>query len=1202
MPIQIVEGADPLSDAALRSGSESIVRNAQSDACRMLKLELLRYCRGEVNGRSFLVAGHRGAGKTMMVADAVDKVLRASRRSGEQLLRPLPIFLHGPSLFEAEAEPVDAIAAAKGGAARRRLRREAPPPEGPNTEAQRVALKQIILCLHRAVSKEFVRAYRQRLVEGPGPAQPSSLPPEDLAELAAHFEIELTEDPSAARLHEFWTMAGTRQSGVLFDFPQRLDQGPRELVALNGMCNAHQRISGEISAQDKSARSEDVASESQSGLELRGAELVKPLASVVAGAAVAGGAAAGSHSLVLAMIVGILTALGSTLFFKASTTTNRRTGRQLDTTFIPDLSVKTLDRILPTLIQRLRDCGLAPVLIVDELDKVSNLAERFVPMMDFMKKLVAENVFSCFVTDRSYLETLRVRNLGTAHGRASSYFTHSLLVTFRPADIDAYLDRLLQVDRPPAAPMPDVAPGSTGAPDVGFQASMPGVDVEVIDLEVLKWVLRHRSRLHALGLAREIAALRGESGALHIAPGAVRTEYTSRIDVTFQVAVEFQLAQAHVQAWLRQRPGMTQTLLDALYYPTREWLNGGAMLAPHAVRAHFYETLILRMNLDEATSAGAAVSMAGALSDDDKSFLWTMMEDVLRFLCDATDVTDVASRWGKLPAREWSPRAEPGLAVRQAMLLGDVSLVVREPTPAGDNYVWRYFPTGESRVPAVVAVHPSAGLPAGAVRDPAAVATAAPAAAPGAPPGIPQFAAALAAAGTPRAVLDPDIIATMEHILAIERNLWPLFRQHGESQTADGRVFQLLGDRLRVLPTTPAWTRVQAAILNVNQVLNGGGSRATLMDDGRSLMGFLTMIDGSARALIRALVVACFCARAGGHPARDDAMLSALDALSMGLGFAALDTEGMVWAMERMETSAREYGAEALGALGEAAARRDLTDPALLADLAKADELGMRMQTGLDWNVVAVNAWTSVRERLTRFVVTEESPAASLHEVLCAVRGAGPQRVLALDLKAMTLQQWTSAFLAAAGKPQTVPSADGPPPLWLVGFSLNRLGAACIDGARLADLLTWALGPGASAIDATTTHDMILARKRGGDGFELSNRLALCITTGPEAPMGAWTARPRQGMALVFDPSLLRDVMGPVVQALRLPLLLAAAQGPGVRIAPDPLTQLIAGRPGDRQVWVYRQRFGQMLEPSVIGPQSADEILDYAPTLPGSTP
>ena len=102
MAIQILESADPLSDAALKSDGASRVRNAQSAAGRVLRLELTRYCRAEVNGRSFLIAGHRGAGKTTMVADALDKVLRSSRQADDRLLRPLPIFLHGPSLFEAE--------------------------------------------------------------------------------------------------------------------------------------------------------------------------------------------------------------------------------------------------------------------------------------------------------------------------------------------------------------------------------------------------------------------------------------------------------------------------------------------------------------------------------------------------------------------------------------------------------------------------------------------------------------------------------------------------------------------------------------------------------------------------------------------------------------------------------------------------------------------------------------------------------------------------------------------------------------------------------------------------------------------------------------------------------------------------------------------------------------------------------------------
>jgi hypothetical protein len=1177
MPILIVEGADPLSDAALKSESESVVRNAQSDAGRVLKLELLRYCRGEVNGRSFLVAGHRGAGKTMMVADAVDKVLRMSRRPGEALMRPLPIFLHGPSLFE--TEPARPVPEPDGVAARRRARRQPAAPEPPNSEVQRVALRQIILCLHRAVSKEFVRAYRQRLVERPASWQPGTPAPADQAELAAQFEIELTEDPSAARLHELWTLAGARQAGVLFEQPQRLDQGPRELVALNGMCNAHQRISGAISALDKSARSEDVANETRSGAELRGADVVKPLASVLAGAAVAGGAAAGSHSIGIALVGGVVAALGSAVFFKASGTTQQRSGRQLDTTFIPDLSVDTLDRILPTLIQRLRDCGLAPVLIVDELDKVSDLAERFVPMMDFMKKLVAENIFSCFVTDRSYLEILRMRSQGMAHGRASSYFTHSLLVTFGPFDVDAYLGRLLQLDRSSPAAMTGTPGSPAGVMEGGYPSSASDLEVvEVLDLEVVKWVLRHRSRLHALGLAREVAALRDESGALHLRPGAVRTEYTWRVDVTFQVAIEFHLAQAHVQAWLRQRPGMTQTLLDALYYPTREWLKGSGDIAPQAGRDRFHEALVSRMNLGEVTAAANLSSAGKPLSDNDKEFLDLIVADLLHFLCDLPDAAAVAERWSKLPDKAWSPRADPSLPVLQSMLLGDESLVTQTRTPLGDAYHWRYSPTGETHAPAdAPAVTPGPQRP-GPALAPAIVK----------PP-----------ASAPRNVLDPDITATLERIQAIERNLWILFRPDADTSAPEGRVFQLLGDRLRVLPTTPAYSRVHSAILNVNEVLNGGGSRTTLIEDGRALNGFLAMLKASTPALIHALIVAAFCGDARGPQEAGIPVLRGLEGLSAGLGFAALDAEQLIWAMERMQTSAEKYGGRPLAAMAEIAVKRDLADLALIDDVLNAGSLGRRELPGQNWAEIMDSAWVSLRERAARFIVTEESPAASLHEILCAMAEVGPAQLIGLDLRAVTLQRWTTAFLCASGMPLLASPTGGAPPKWMVGYALNRLGAACIDGGRLADLAGWALGPQATAADANALHNAVRARKRGNDNIELSNRLALCVTPGPDAPMGAWTARPSRGMVLVVSADLLVPVLDTTASVLKLPLLVATAQGPGVRISPDEIVQTIAGRAlVDRHVWVYRQRFAQMSEPSVIGPQNADDVLDYVQAPP----
>jgi len=58
------------------------------------------------------------------------------------------------------------------------------------------------------------------------------------------------------------------------------------------------------------------------------------------------------------------------------------------------------------------------VLVVDELDKVRGLPDRLEAMIHFLKKLVAENVFTCFLTDRGYLEHLRICGRGAAYDLA----------------------------------------------------------------------------------------------------------------------------------------------------------------------------------------------------------------------------------------------------------------------------------------------------------------------------------------------------------------------------------------------------------------------------------------------------------------------------------------------------------------------------------------------------------------------------------------------------------------------------------------------------------------------------------------------------------------------------------------------------------------------------------------------------------------
>jgi len=1191
MPIHILDSADPLSDASLSAGSDAVLRNAQSGAGRVLRLELARYCRGEVNGRSFLIAGHRGAGKTTMVADALDQVLKRSRLPVERLLRPLPIFLHGPSLFETEAHDSEP---AREGTARRRNKDE--PSEQQKMAAQaRVALKHIILGIHRAVVTEFARGYRQSLVEGDANAARLASQRTALAELAAQFEIELAEDPPARRLHEFWEMAGALQSGVLFAASPRPGQGSRELVALNGMCNAHQRISGEMSALDKTARSDDETVEKTVGTELRGAELVKPLASVLAGAVVAAGSAAGSHGLGLSLAAGLAAALVSSLFVKSTTTTIHKQGRQTDTSFIPDLSLKTLDRILPTLIQRLRDAGLAPVLVIDELDKVRGLPDRLVGMIHFLKKLLAENVFTCFLTDRGYLEHLRLKGNGAAYAPAYSYFSHPLLIVYQPSDFDGYLDMLLKADR--------VAAASTSTQVDPAAPMSTAVDVDKVDLEVLKWVLRHRCQLHALALAREISSLRGENATVQIAAGVVRTEYTYLIDVTFQVTIELQLAQPHVQAWLRQRPDMSQILFDALYYLSREWLQGKHQVVRSGAIDPFLSYLVGRMNLGDLRPEGSgefeitAEVIEQTLSSDDRTFFTAVLEDMMRLLGPACSVVDVTDRWAQLPPAVAGSRTEPVPSVLQCLLLGKFSLLRSETPDSVLPTDWRYWPSGVDRL-ASVSAPAGAPLASAPTQQPGVVLAAdpvAPVAAAAAVTSANEAAAQAAATAALMADRESAYFA-IDRIKAIEENLWHGFlMRSSDAAPPDGEVFELLGDRARLLPTTPAWSRVKSAIGNIEQMRlrpNGGGNPSTLVEDVRAIEGFLRMLDECAPTIARALVASAFLGAA--RLTSDWAHVTPLgmSTLSAGLGFAGRDVPSIDRALQALAADIVAQGVQSFSATWNGVSGVALHDEQLRHCAQDAHEAGSSFAQPALVGARATGAWRMLEGRLDAFVERREELAAGLDELLCSVGFVGPSRVIGLDLKAVTLEQWTTCFMKAASVEKAAFEADEIPP-WLIGYALNRLGGPALQSQELEGLVNWAIG---NRTLPTRLHDQIheVASRLSPNEIEpdQSQRVAICVTSGSDAPMVWWAKPPRRGVAFVIGPQDLHMVMNGPAMALQSAPIVAVAQGRGIRLLERDIRAALAGYPVAKLIWVYRHRMTLMVEPSLVDPASADDVLD----------
>jgi hypothetical protein len=230
MPIEILDYPEPLTAAALASSTERVL--IKSDAYHQLLHELRRYCNTQTSGRSFLIAGHRGSGKTTLALSAFEKILRESQ-AGKLEMRPLMVQLLGPSLlphFDKQEESVadkepgkknsleDTIAAMRDvinkndtGALNARERQNPAVAEKTITATAREdsydfenVLVQFTLALHRAVVNELAQAYQQRMMTLAFPR--GKLWRSDLERIGACLEapgqlaLELDEYPGKARL------------------------------------------------------------------------------------------------------------------------------------------------------------------------------------------------------------------------------------------------------------------------------------------------------------------------------------------------------------------------------------------------------------------------------------------------------------------------------------------------------------------------------------------------------------------------------------------------------------------------------------------------------------------------------------------------------------------------------------------------------------------------------------------------------------------------------------------------------------------------------------------------------------------------------------------------------------------------------------------------------------------------------------------
>lgn len=652
MPIRIIDSPEPLTGASAQQAPMLI----ESDGLRMLKQELRRYCDQKVSGRSFLIAGHRGSGKTTLVQGSIQETnaeifLEGSTsrlHSGDYenpeaiTMRPLFILLQGPNLLPAETAepqadkkkkdeklrenaPADRLSAGLAAGIAAGLAAGAKPTaaaseEGATspdstTKSMETVLAQITLGLYRALAGEFTRNYAERAVdfaryaERRGSAQEKKRSRRQL-ELASRFELELDQYPGIARLNEYWRLSESLSRGVLFwdRRDQRLapGQGYRELVALASTCLAYQRICGKLSSKDENSSGDSSKLDAELTVNAKGSALLKPITALLTGGAVGAGLLASKMiEPTLAVFAGLVTALLSSYSFKYSKSRKREETVNRADLFIPDLSVATLDRILPVLLGRIRRAGLAPVFVVDELDKV-DLTDRITEMVKRLKKLVAENAFFCFLTDRKYFEEMIGRTTDAPYPIEYTYYTNQLFIIFRHKDLHDYLDKVLVVPAAASAPQLPTAPV---APDDSSE--------DRSDRELLRYILLHDSQMHSIDLRRQLVAIRNANGEVNIPRGEVRFRRHYPFAIRIQVAIELILDEDEMRAEIDRRVEFLQLAHDALYYISRQWHNAPDHLdlSDTTGRKHFED--YLRNRKATNTSIGTAGGGDGKTEGED---------------------------------------------------------------------------------------------------------------------------------------------------------------------------------------------------------------------------------------------------------------------------------------------------------------------------------------------------------------------------------------------------------------------------------------------------------------------------------------------------------------------------------------------------------------------------------------------------------
>lgn len=515
-------GAEPLSPNA----KTYQIKLADSEASSTLSSELQRYCNGDSSGRSFLIAGHRGSGKTTLVHKAVQEAIKSYENQALQR-RPFLVNLHGPDLLNS----LDNVSTGK------------PSEIANNDEMKSKVVKEAINELHKTLISCFKEAFWEA-------EDNDGLPPH----LAVHFIHLLSGHPDLNALEKLWQRAGFAEKGLFNAGFYSERQGLLEILALHTSCKAFQRISGKYEVTHKFNKGEERRAEQVKGLGLPGVSDWKQITPIITAGLLGGGALLGKEGPFIAAFMATIGLLGTMATLRLTSKRSSVTSSTVESVFLPDLSNANLHRAFLDLLEKLYDAGFTPVFMIDELDKVENIGEKMRILISHFKKLVSEQAFFCFLTDRDYLEHIRTKQRREAYPEEHTYFSHVLPIYFEPEHLRKYVAEVYSF--------------STVYEDIQMHERKPPTD-----LVLMPYVLTGRSYMHPGDLRRAMISASDHEGNIDIS--VERYAQSPGVhEAILQLSMELVLEDETLAGQMRQRHDFRSVVYDALYYLGRQWHKG----------------------------------------------------------------------------------------------------------------------------------------------------------------------------------------------------------------------------------------------------------------------------------------------------------------------------------------------------------------------------------------------------------------------------------------------------------------------------------------------------------------------------------------------------------------------------------------------------------------------------------------------------